>query len=313
MNRPWHSALLALIVLTACAPVAGAAGIVVVKSQALSAYDTAQQGFMSVVGGQVGGRVVSYTLSEEASAGRIVSQIKAGAPDVVLVLGTEAARQVGAALGGIPVVFAMVVDPVQSGVVSNLARPGGNMTGVMLAVPPLESLQALKRAVPKARRVGVIYDPAQSQRAVREMTEAARALGLQVVSRAVRSGGEVPRAAEELHDGIDALYAPVDGTVYSAQSAKFLLLFALRSGIPVIGFSTNLVQAGALLAVYPDYTDIGRQAGYIALRILSGEAPGGIAVAAPRKVLLAINLSVERTLGLTIPQSVRKTADKIYK
>jgi putative ABC transport system substrate-binding protein len=286
----------------------------VVRSQALPAYDAAQQGFMSVIGSQAEGRTASYTLSGDAAgASRLVSQIRSGSPDVVLALGTEAARQVGAALGNIPVVFAMVVDPVQSGVVSNLGRPGGNMTGVMLAVPPSESLQALKRALPQVRRVGVIYDPAQSQRAVREMIEAARALGLQVATRAVRSAAEVPRAAEELRGNIDALYAPVDGTVYSSQSAKFLLLFALRSGIPVVGFSANLVEAGALLALYPDYVDIGRQAGSMALRILSGEPAGNIAVASPRKLLLAINLSVERTLGLTIPQSLRKTADKVFK
>jgi len=314
MNRSRLGAIIAATALAAAAPSAAGARIVVVKSRALAAYDAAEQGFMSVVGSQAEGRTASYTLSgDAAAAGRLVSQIRSSPPDVVLALGTEAARQVGGALGSIPVVFAMVVDPVQSGVVSNLGHPGGNMTGVMLAVPPSESLQALKRAVPQARRVGVIYDPAQSQRAVREMTDAARGLGLQVASRAVRSAAEVPRAAEELRGNIDALYAPVDGTVYSSQSAKFILLFALRSGIPVMGFSANLVEAGALLALYPDYVDVGRQAGHMALRILSGEAAGNIAVASPRKLLLAINLSVERTLGVTIPQSLRKTADKVFK
>lgn len=291
---------------------AGAASVVIVKSRALPAYDAAQQGFASVIGSQP--RQVCYSLTGEgAVTRRVIAQIKSERPDVVLALGTEAATQVGMQLGSIPAVFAMVVDPVQSGLVSNPARPGGNMTGVTLAVPASETIQALRRALPNARRVGAIYDPTQSQRLVHEMGDAARSVGLQVTSRVVRSAAEVPRAAEELRGKVDALYAQVDATVYSPQSAKFVLLFALRNRIPVVGFSANLAEAGALLAVYPDYTDVGRQAGYLAQRILAGEAAGSIAVAAPRKALLAINLSVERTLGLTVPASVRQSADKVFR
>lgn len=186
------------------------------------------------------------------------------------------------------------------------------MTGVSLVIPAADTLDALQRAAPRAKRIGIIYDPSNSQRSVKEMTDAARAAGMQVVARPVRSASEVPRAAEELRGKIDALYAPVDGTVYSPQSAKYVLLFAVRNAIPVAGFSSNLVAAGALLALYPDYTDIGRQAGYIALRVLLGEAPGRIPVAAPRKSLLALNLNVARTLGLTIPSALRDSADKVY-
>jgi putative ABC transport system substrate-binding protein len=304
--------VIAVAALVASLRGASAASVAIVKSRALPAYDAAQQGFVSVVGGQA--RTTYYALSgDPAATRRIMLQIKGSAPDLVLALGTEAADQVKAALGGVPAVFAMIVDPVQSGLVSSLSRPGGSMTGVSLAIAPSHTLDIIRRALPEAKRIGVIYDPAQSQRSVREMTDAARAVGLQVVARAVRSASEVPRAAEELRNSIDCLYAPVDGTVYSPQSAKFVLLFALRNGIPVVGFSANLVEAGALLALYPDYADIGRQAGYIALRVLAGESAGSIAVAPPRKALLAINLSVERTLGLSIPQSVRKGADRVFK
>jgi putative ABC transport system substrate-binding protein len=306
------AAALAAAALAASVSLADAATITIVKSRPLPAYDAAQQGFASVVGGQA--RITSFSLTgDPAVARRVVAQIRSNPPNIVVALGTEAAGQVGAALSGIPVVFAMVVDPVQSGLVGNPSRPGGNMTGVTLAVPASEVLAALHQAAPEVRRVGIIYDPAQSQRAVREVTDAARDLGLQAVTRVVRSASDVPRAADDLRGKVDALYAQVDGTVYSSQSAKFILLFALRNGIPVVGFSANLVEAGALLAVYPDYVDVGRQAGYIALRILAGENPGTIGVAAPRKALVAINLSVERTLGLRIPQSLRKTADKVFK
>lgn len=305
-------AVIAAAALAASVALADAATIAVVKSRALPAYDAALEGFTSVVGGQA--RVTSFSLTgDDALARRVVAQIRANPPDVVLVLGTEAASRVGAALSPLPVVFAMIVDPVQSGLVENLARPGGNMTGVTLAVPAAEVMQTLRHALPDAHGVGIIYDPAQSQRAVREVAEAARDVGLQTVTRTVRSASDVPRAAEDLRAKIDALYAPLDGTVYSSQSAKFILLFALRNDIPVVGFSANLAEAGALLAVYPDYTDVGRQAGYIALRILSGEAVGNIAVAAPRKCLVAVNLRVARTLGVSIPQSLCKSADKVFR
>lgn len=310
--RQYRSTVLAALAVAASITWADAATVAIVKSRPLPAYNAAQQGFMGVVGSQA--RPTYYTLTgEPAVARKVAAEIRSSSPTLVLALGTEAADQVGGAVGRIPVVFAMVVDPVQSGLVSNPARPGKTMTGVSLAITPSETLQILKRAVPTAQRVGVIYDPAQSQRAVRAMTDAAPSHGLQIVTRSVRSAAEVPRAAEALRGKIDVLYAPVDGTVYSPQSAKFVLLFALRNGIPVVGFSANLVEAGALLALYPDYTDIGRQAGYLAQRVLSGESAGSIPLAKPRKSLLAINLSVERTLGLTIPQSLRKTADRVFK
>jgi putative ABC transport system substrate-binding protein len=284
-----------------------------VKSRALPAYDAAEQGFTSVVGSQAQVGAREYVLSGDPMVTRqVVAQIKSNPPDVVLALGTEAAQQVGKALGNIPVVFAMVVDPVQSDLLSNPSRPGGNMTGVSLVIPAADTLGTLRRAAPQAKRIGVIYDPGNSQEAINDLMTAARAAGLQVVARPVRSAAEVPRAADELRGKIDALYAPVDGTVYSPQSAKYVLLFAVRNAIPVAGFSSNLVAAGALLALYPDYTDVGRQAGYIALRVLSGEAPGRIPVAAPRKSLLALNLNVARTLGLTIPSALRNSADKVY-
>lgn len=312
MKRSRLGALIAAALVTASASWAAPARIVVVRSRPLSAYDAAQQGFLSTVG-QVQVHATYALTGDPQVTRRVISQIKGSPPDLVLALGTEAAAEVGSALGGIPVVFAMVVDPVQSRLLSSPARPGGSMTGVTLAVPPSEVLRALKRALPGAKSVGVIYDPAQSQRAVQELTDAARGLGLRVVTRSVGSAAEVPRAAEDLRGKMDVLYAPVDSTVYSPQSAKFVLLFALRSGIPVVGFSANLVEAGALLAVYPDYADVGRQAGSMARRILSGEAAGGIPVSAPRQARLAINLSVARTLGVSIPQTVKKSADLVFK
>jgi putative ABC transport system substrate-binding protein len=303
-------AIITAAIICICSACADAASVVIVMSRPLPAYDAAQQGFASVVGGQSR----CYVLTGEAAVTRrVMAQIRSERPDLVLALGTEAATQVVTQLGGTPAVFAMVVDPVQSGLISNPSRPGGNMTGVTLAVPASETIEALRRALPGARRVGVIYDPAQSQRLVGEMSDAARSAGLQVTSRAVHSAAEVPRAAEELRGRVDVLYAQVDATVYSPQSARFVLLFALRNRIPVIGFSANLAEAGALLAVYPDYGDVGRQAGYLAQRILGGEAPGSIAVAAPRRALLAINLNVERTLGLTLSSSVRRSADKVFR
>jgi putative ABC transport system substrate-binding protein len=315
MTSPRHWILVALAAAVVVAPCAWAepARVVVVKSRALPAYDAAEQGFTSVVASQGQVSAKEYVLSGDPAVTRqVVAQITSNPPDVVLALGTEAAQQVGKAVGNIPVVFAIVVDPVQSDLLSNPSRPGGNMTGVSLLIPAADTLGALQRAAPHAKRIGIIYDPSNSQRSVKEMTDAARAAGLQVVARPVRSASEVPRAAEELRGKIDALYAPVDGTVYSPQSARHVLLFAVRNAIPVAGFSSNLVAAGALLALYPDYTDIGRQAGYIALRVLLGEAPGRIPVAAPRKSLLALNLNVARTLGLTIPSALRDSADKVY-
>ncbi|HUT74538.1 MAG TPA: ABC transporter substrate-binding protein [Armatimonadota bacterium] len=304
----------AALVLTVSESWAASTRVAVVKSRALSGYDAAEQGFMSVIGAQTQVSVTRYSLSANSTAARqVAAQIKANPPQVVLVLGTEAAQQVGKAVGDIPVVFAMVVDPVQSKLMDNPGRPGGNMTGVHLEIPASETLQALRRVVPTVRIVGVIYDPSNSEPEVDEITAGARSVGLRVVAQAVRSAAEVPAAAGKLRGKVDAIYAPIDTTVYSPQSAKYVLLFAVRNGLPVAGFSPNLVQAGALLALYPDYTDIGRQAGYLALRIISGEAPGRIPVVGPRKSLLALNLSVARALGLTVPETLRRSADKVFK
>ena len=274
-----------------------AEGVAVVTSRDLPAYQQASQGLVAFMKERSPGtRLQTVTGKPEG----LVQALKSRGVSAIFAIGTEAA--LAAKASGLPVVFVMAMDS------AGLA----GCAGVTLDLPVAEQFRVLRSVLPRAREVGVLYDPARTADSVREAQNAASALGLRLHCAAVTSRSMLPRATEKMK-GVDVIWAPLDATVYGSQSARYVLQFALRNRIPVMGFSPNLVEAGALFAVYADYRDIGRQGGSLLLRVLAGESPGSIGAVRPSGVAIAVNLRAADTLGVAIPAAVSKRADIIYK
>lgn len=243
-----------------------------------------------------------------AGEDRLLRAIRARRPALLVTLGSEATAAVTARVKDVPVVFCMVLNPVASGFVPELEQPGGNVTGASLDVPLPRQFEAIRSVVPAARRVGVLFNPAETGRVVQEAERVAREAGLTLVARAVRTSGEVPQALAALGQQVDVLWAVADATVFFGGSTEHILRYTLSNGIPFMGLSPAFVQAGALMALAVDYGAVGEQCGAQALQVLAGRAPAVLPVTVPERATLHLNLRTAESIGVKIPSQAMKGA-----
>jgi len=291
------------------APVGAAASaqIVTLTSVEAEPYTMAFRAFQDALSRQ--GQKVQikeYVLKEGASKERILAEIRERPPSLVLTMGSSATSLVRGQVKEVPVVFCMVLNPLASGLVQSMQSSGSNLTGASLDIPVKLQFEALQGVVPSVRRVGVLYNPKETEKVVAPAVKTATALGLELVAIPVTSPEEVQEMVDALpRKKIDALWSVADSTVFSSsRSAEFLLRRTLEARIPVMGLSPAFVKAGALLALSVDYKDVGLQCGEQAAQVLAGQLPSSLPITVPRKVTLYVNLNVARAIGITIPSQV---------
>jgi putative ABC transport system substrate-binding protein len=209
-------------------------------------------------------------------------------------------------------------DPVETGLVESLARPGGNLTGLTYLSTELggKRLELLKEAVPKVARVAVLYDrntPGTAREVKDDLQSAARALGLSVRSWEIQDGAGLERAIAALNkDRPDGLYVPLTGPFMRA-SGKRIADFALKSQLPSLWGDKNGVDGGALMYYGADLADIYRRVAIYVDKILKGAKPGDLPVEQPTKFEFIINLKTAKQIGITIPPDVLARATKIIR
>jgi putative tryptophan/tyrosine transport system substrate-binding protein len=235
-------------------------------------------------------------------------------PDVLVVSITEAALAAKSVTRTIPIVMANAADPVAAGLVSSLAHPGGNITGLARLAPELvgKNLELLKEAVPEATRIGVLANPRNplSDAMVKDARNAARSLDVQLKVIAVRTPAEVEKAFSTLpSDRVGAVLLFPDGTFYLNRT--HIAALALRYRLPAIFQNREFVDAGGLLSYAPSSASNYRRAAMYVDKILKGAKPADLPVEQPTKFELVINLKTAKVLGLTIPQSLLLRADQV--
>ncbi|HEX9361878.1 MAG TPA: ABC transporter substrate-binding protein [Bradyrhizobium sp.] len=232
--------------------------------------------------------------------------------DVIVTVGS-AVPTVKQATAVIPIVFAVGIDPVGSGLVANLAKPGGNVTGLSLQAANLagKRIEFVREVLPQLRRLAIIFNVGNDQ-TVLEMSEtqaAARTLGLEVTPLEIRRAEDIIPAFEAVKAQAHALYVVVDQLVVANRTP--ILMSALGARLPTM-FSTNdFVRAGGFMSYGPNYADLFRHSADYVDKILRGTKPGDIPVEQPTKFELVINLVTAKALGLTIPESFLVRADEI--
>jgi putative ABC transport system substrate-binding protein len=232
--------------------------------------------------------------------------------DVIVTFGTAAiaARQ---ATSAIPIVFTMATDPLGQGLVSDLARPGGNVTGLSLqqADLPGKRIELLREAVPGVRRLAILANVANAG-ATLEMGEAqtaAGSIGLQVVTSPIRRAEDIAPAFDAIVGKADALY--VCGDPLTGAYQLRINTLALGSRLPTVLPRREMVEAAGLMSYGPDFKDLYRRAAEFVDKILRGTKPADIPVEQPTKFDLVINLTTAKALGLTIPESFLLRADGV--
>jgi putative ABC transport system substrate-binding protein len=234
-------------------------------------------------------------------------------PDVVVADAALAIRAAMHATSVIPIVMMSSADPVGDGLVSNLAHPGGNVTGQasLSADLSVKRLQLLKEAAPKISRVAVLWDPATPfhKAMLKEIDAAASGLRLQPVAITVRSRDDLGDALSEItRTRVDALF--MSETMTPAAQAQ-LVDFATKRRLPTMFGNRNDLAAGGLMSYAPDYPEMYRHAAEYVDKILKGAKPADLPIEQPTKFELVINLKTAKALGLTIPQSILLRADQV--
>jgi putative ABC transport system substrate-binding protein len=233
--------------------------------------------------------------------------------DVIVTSATAAIVAAKQATSVIPIVFAAAGDPVGTGLVASLARPGGNVTGLSIQQTDVAAkrLELLREFVPGLRRLAILanVDGPAVLLDMREVQTTARPLGLEVVTSEIRRGEDIAPAFEALKGRADALYVCIDPLVNTHRIRINTLALAAR--LPTMHGSREYVEAAGLMAYGPNFPDLFRRAADFVDKILRGANPADIPIEQPRKFDLVVNLTTARALGLDVPPTLLARADEV--
>jgi putative ABC transport system substrate-binding protein len=234
--------------------------------------------------------------------------------DVIVADGGQAALAAKSATQRIPIVMGAVGDPVKVGLVTSLARPGTNVTGLTLLSPELSSrrLQLLREAIPQASRVAVLWNAGNpaSKETLEQTKGAARALGVEVAAVEVRGASDLDAALEAVAAvRPSALISLADATLWNHR--RRVVDFAARKRLPAMFPEREFADDGGLMAYGPNVPANFRRAAVYVDKILKGARPADLPIEQPTKFELVINLKTAKALGLTIPPSLLQRADQV--
>ena len=232
---------------------------------------------------------------------------------MIFAISTSSILAVKQATSVIPIVFALAADPVGTGLVASLARPGGNVTGLSNQSADLagKRVELLREVVPGLRRLAIITNIG-APGMVLEMGEAqaaARTLGLDVATSEIRRAEDIAPAFDALRGRADALYVCTDALTAANRTRINILAAAVR--LPTMWSGREQVEAGGLVSYGPNFTDMYRRAAEFVDKILRGTKPADIPVEQPTKFELVVNLTTAKAIGLTIPETFLVRADEV--
>jgi putative tryptophan/tyrosine transport system substrate-binding protein len=225
--------------------------------------------------------------------------------------GVEAAKN---ATNTIPIIFATIGDPVRSGLVESLARPGGNITGLTIFSPELggKRLELLKETAPKITRVAFIWSTMNPGFSFAEAEAAGKPLGVKVQSVQIRDVDNIESAFEKVRKLGSQAFTTAPDPVMRLNRRK-LLDFAAKNQLPAMYGTLDFVDAGGLMSYAPNTIDLYRRAATYVDKILKGAKPANLPVEQPTKFEFIINLKAAKQIGLTIPPNVLARADRVIK
>jgi putative tryptophan/tyrosine transport system substrate-binding protein len=234
-------------------------------------------------------------------------------PSVIVVQGARAVPILQQATKTIPIVFVSISDPVGRGIVTSMARPGGNITGFQLFEFSVigKLLEALKEVAPKVSRVACLVNPDNpaADFHVRSFETVAPSLAVQPLIARVHNSADIAQAIEAFADQNGGLLLPPDDT--TVVHRKLVVTLAARHRLPTVYSFRSFVADGGLMSYAVDVVDLFRRSASYVDRILRGEKPGELPVEAPTRFELSLNLQTAKALGLTVPPTLLARADEV--
>jgi putative tryptophan/tyrosine transport system substrate-binding protein len=234
--------------------------------------------------------------------------------DAIVTQGTQATNAARRAVTTVPIVFSVAGDPIGTGLVASLARPGGNVTGLTDIAPEIagKRLELLREAMPGITRIAVLWNPANPSAPpqMKDTAAVARSLGLFVRSLELRDASQLEGAfATAVQDQARAIVLLSDGALYGRRVQ--IAQLAARHRLPCVAWTPEFAESGCLMAYGADVVEMHRRTAILVDKILKGANPGDLPVAQPTKFELVVNLKTAKVLGLRIPPTMLARADKI--
>lgn len=232
--------------------------------------------------------------------------------DLIVAIATPSAQAAVGETKEIPIVFSACTDPLGSGLVSNMERPGQNVTGTSDAVSAEKIMELAKRITPNIKTIGALYNSSETNSisVINNLKEYARKNGMKVVEATVTNSSEVQQATNSLVGKVDAIFSPIDNTVASAMPV--VAQVANKAKIPVYVGADSMVRDGGLATYGINYKVLGRETARMAAEILNGKKAGDIPVRTISDVDIYINKDTAKAIGITIPEDVLREAAQVF-
>jgi putative ABC transport system substrate-binding protein len=290
--------------------------VAIVEHPALDAIRDGARDELKAEGYEVGKNLKWEYQSAQGNVGtaaQIARKFVGDKPDAIIGIATPTAQAVAAATKNVPLVYSGVTDPVAAQLVKSWDPSGTNVTGVSDKLPLDKQVALIKRVVPNAKRVGMVYNPgeANSVVVVNELKKLLPAAGLTLVEAAAPRTVDISSAASSLVGKVDVIYTNTDNNVVSAYES--LVKVANDRKIPLVASDTDSVKRGAIAALGINYYDLGRQTGKVVGRILKGEKPGAIASQTSSNLELFVNTAAATKQGVTLSDDLVKEAKTVIK
>lgn len=278
---------------------ASACEIVVVQSSEITPFQQAFEGFE-----EASGCTIKEVISIQSGSSDLSARVRRLNPDGVLALGLDALSRIQY-VKDIPIFYTMAANLPKS------MQTAENISGVSMIVTPDRQIESIRQLLPKARRVGVIYDPSATGQFVQDLLKAGRGRAIEVVAIKARNLQEVARALGELKGRIDVLLMPPDLTVVTPHTVEAMMLFSFQNSVPVISFSEKYVSMGALASIMMVPADLGIQTGELARAYFIKKAEHMPAKQYARKSFLIINTRIANKFGLPLSSEIMKKSKKV--
>lgn len=281
-----------------CRLAAAAGGIIAVQSSNIKPYNDALKGFENACNCDT-----KHLLIFEAEERDLQTIIQRAQPDLILAIGIDALNKVKS-IKDIPIVYLMVLNP------QFRASDYGNITGISMIISPEIQLSLIKRFLPAAKSVGLLYDPLRTDDFVINARKAAASEKINLITSEVHSPKDLPEELKNMETKIDVFWMLPDVTVITPETVEFLLLSLIEKRIPVVTFSDKYLKIGAAMSLMVDAFDIGKQAWEITEKVLAGTEIRKIEKTFARTPVVTINRDIINKLGISVSDKFLNDKDK---
>jgi putative tryptophan/tyrosine transport system substrate-binding protein len=256
--------------------------------------------------------IADYGSDNNETPSAAIKKIADFDPDLIVTIGTQTSQEVFRWIDSVPIIFTAVTDPVGAGIVKDMHKPGGLVTGLTDMSPVEAHLDIIIRIQPEIKNLGMVFSQFEQNAAVIKdhLSTVAKNYGVSLIDAPVKRGEKVTDKALGILDSIDALYISTDN--YVVSSIRDLARLCASAGIPLYAADPSSVAGGAMVALSIDYFQMGLQTGAMSRRVLEGADPATIQVERPREMRITINTSAAEAMEIDLPMDLIMAADMIY-